>query len=96
QTLLTVTDPAATGVSINASATTIKQGETLPLLTATGTFSDMSLQDVTLAANWKTGMSNDNAQVVKGVVTGISAGMSTVTVEFEGFSANVDITVTAP
>ncbi|MGI9342944.1 MAG: hypothetical protein ACR2QV_08830, partial [Gammaproteobacteria bacterium] len=42
QTLLTVTDPAATGVSINASATTIKQGETLPLLTATGTFSDMS------------------------------------------------------
>jgi hypothetical protein len=41
-------------------------------------------------------LADDHVQVVKGVVTGVSAGTSTVTVEFGGFTANVDIIVTVP
>jgi hypothetical protein len=95
-TLLTINDPAITGVSVAASGTTIKEGETKPLLTATGTFSDGQAPDVTIAADWKTSVENDNVKVVKGVITGVSEGTSTVIVEFGGFSDNVVITVTAP
>ena len=89
-------DPAITGVSVAASGTTIKQGTTEALLTASAMFSDGKTHDVTFAAEWKTTVDNDNVQVISGVITGVSAGLSTVLVEFGGFTDSIEITVEAP
>jgi hypothetical protein len=93
-TTLTITDAAATGVMVNATATTIKQGESLPLLTATASFNGSGDHDVTLSASWAS--DNGNVVVNKGVVTGVTQGTSTVTVGFGGFSDTIEISVTAP
>ena len=52
KTTLNVNDPAATRQTLTASGTTVKQGETLQLLTTQGDFSDGTQNDVTLVTAW--------------------------------------------
>lgn len=83
-----------TGVTVTAPASSVDEGQFLPL-TATATYSDSSTQDVTTQATW-TSSDNTLATVsTLGVVQGLStASAVTITASFGGQSGPVTIAVT--
>jgi len=90
---LTVTSATATALTVTPAATTIAAGLTAQL-TATGTFSDGTTQDVTFDATW-TSSDPAVATVSKGLVQGLAVGTATITASFEGAPpAAAQLTVT--
>lgn len=91
----------AQSVSVASSSAPIVVGGTTQF-TATVTFTDTSTQDITAAANWRTGDSAKATAVSgftsanPGLVTGTGAGMTSVSARFGGASDSGSVTVTTP
>jgi hypothetical protein len=98
-TTLTVSAATLTAITITpASSSTapiaMAVHSTLPL-TATGTFSDSTTQDLTTIATWNVTPSDNSIASVdtSGVVTGVATGAATVTATFGAISQSAYITV---
>jgi len=91
----------AQSVSVATSAPTIVVGGTTQF-TATVTFTDASTQDITMAANWRTGDSA-KATVVSGftsanpgLVTGTGVGSTSISARFGSASDSRTVTIATP
>jgi trimeric autotransporter adhesin len=90
---LTVTSAQVSSISVAPATATIAAGTQLAY-TATGTFSDMSVQVITLDVAWSS--SNGSATVgPAGVATGVSAGNPTITATLEGIQGSASLTVSS-
>ncbi|HEX9399305.1 MAG TPA: Ig-like domain-containing protein, partial [Anaeromyxobacter sp.] len=93
---LTVTAAYLVGITVTPPNPTIPVG-VAQQLTATGTFSDGSTQDVTSSVGWTSSSTAiadvSNAQGQAGLVTAITAGTATVTATQAGVSASTLVTV---
>jgi uncharacterized protein YjdB len=97
-TTVTVTAATLTSIVITPPDSSIAKGTTVQL-TATGTFSDGTTQDLTTQASWTSG----NAAIAEvssvagseGLLTGVGAGTATITATINTVSASTSATVTA-
>jgi hypothetical protein len=62
--------------------------------TATGTFSDSSIADITTQVTWTTGDAALVTIATGGIATGVSAGTTTVTASLSGVSQSTNLTAT--
>ena len=92
-TLLTVTGPLLVSVAVRPSAPTIATG-TSRQLTAIGTWSDNTAQDVTLTASWVSSVTTVATVGVPGVVNGIAPGTSAVSAAMGDVTGLTTVTVT--
>jgi uncharacterized protein YjdB len=93
-TVVTVTPAVLTAIAIAPMDPSIANGNSLPL-TATGTFSDGSTQDLTHSASWTSPPGSVVTVDPTGLVTGTAEGSATVTATQEGVSGSTTVTVTA-
>jgi len=89
QLTINTADPTAVVVT---GATTVDVGKEIQL-TATATFDDASMHNVTLGTVWT---SSGNASAINGLVRGVTAGNSTITATFHEVTDPHDIIVTTP
>jgi hypothetical protein len=94
---VTVTAAVLTSITITPSNPSIANGSTLQL-TATGTFSDGSTQNLTTQVSWTS--SSDTMATVNntnslGLVTATGVGSATITATYAGVSGTTTVTVTA-
>ncbi len=82
-----------TSIDITPAVVSLPSGTTVQL-TATGTYSDGSTQDITSYASWSTS-NGARATVSGGLVTGVSAGTANITATVGAVSRSVTVTVTA-
>ena len=92
-TTLNVTAAVLRSITVTAPASSIAAGLNAQL-TATGVYSDSSTQPLTSGVAWASS-SNYSAVTRSGLVTGISAGDSTITASMNAISGSVQITTTA-
>ena len=92
---VTVTPAVLTGIAITPSPVSIAKGASTNL-TATGTYSDGTTQDITTEANWTSAApATATAGLNTGIVTGVAEGSTTVYAASGGVnSPAVSITVT--
>lgn len=84
---------ALTSINVTPSPATVVHGSTLQM-TATGVFADNSTSDLTPIVQW-TSLSPSIATVdLLGVVTGVSAGTSTIQATMTSVTGSVSLTVT--
>jgi uncharacterized protein YjdB len=89
---VTVTGATLVSVAVTPANSTMPSGTTKPM-TATGTFSDSSTQDLTLSALWSS--SNPQAATIngQGVVTSIANGATSITALVGSVSGSTNLTV---
>ncbi len=94
-TTLTVTAPVLASIAVTPASASIPLGTGVQL-TATGTYTDSSTQNLTNSATWNS--SNTSAASVSstGMVTSNAQGSATITAAYSGISGNASLTVTAP
>ncbi len=93
-TTVTVTPAILTSIAVTPAHPSVANGTTVQL-TATGTFSDRTTQDLTASAIW-TSSSNAIATVSSGgLVRGTGVGRATITATQAGVSGATIVTVTA-
>jgi uncharacterized protein YjdB len=91
-----ITAALLTGITVGP-ATTLPLGTSAPL-TATGSYSDGSTQNLTQVATWTSsgpGVLVSNAAGSNGQVTAVGVGPATVTASYGGFSGSTPVTVTS-
>lgn len=97
-TPLTVTSATVVSLSVTPVAPSLAKGLTQQF-TARGTFSDMSMQDVTTQVTWSTGTpsvaSVSNANGSEGMLTALGVGSSTVIATINGVMGQTNVNVTA-
>lgn len=81
-----------TSIAITPIGPTVVVGGTKQL-TATATFSDQSVQDVTSSATWSSDTPASASVSPTGLVSGVAAGTATITAMFEGVSDTTAVTV---
>lgn len=97
-TNLTVTAAEVLSIAVTAVTPSFARGTT-QRLTATGTFTDASIQDLTEQVTWAS--SNDSLATVsnvdgsRGLATAANVGTATITATLNGVSGTTDLTVTA-
>jgi uncharacterized protein YjdB len=94
-TPVTVGQPALLGITVSPKQSSLPIGESARL-TATGSFSDGSTQDLSQSATWSSSVlsvANVNAQ---GVVVGTGAGVAQLSAAYQGMTGSASITVGAP
>lgn len=96
---LSITTTAATlkTLAITAITTTPSQYTTTQL-TATGTYTDSTTQDLTSSVNWyssNTSLATVDNSGTKGLVNAIDAGVVTVSVTKDGVSASLSLSISA-
>jgi 6-phosphogluconolactonase (cycloisomerase 2 family)/uncharacterized protein YjdB len=96
QTSATVTSAILVTIVVSPSNQSIKQG-TKSQLTATGAFSDGTIEDLTASASWMSSAvliaSVGSMGLDPGLVTGVSAGGATITATQGGVSGTATVTV---
>jgi Bacterial Ig-like domain (group 2) len=92
-TQLTVTAPELVSVAVTPANGVVILGGTLQL-TATGTFSDGSQQNLTSAATWTSETSTVATVNTSGLVSGVAGGTSTVTAQDGSLMGSDSVTVT--
>jgi len=97
-TTVTVTAATLNSISVTPGSSSIAKGTTVKL-TATGSYSDGSTQDLTSQVSW-TSADNTVAQVSNvsgsnGLVTGLGVGSTSITATLNGISGSATVTVTA-
>jgi uncharacterized protein YjdB len=97
-TTVTVTAATLTSITVKPVNPTIANGTTVQL-TATGTFSDGSTENLTTQVSW-TSAHNSIAQVsnvaqTQGIVTGLAVGNTPITADLKGVKGSTTVTVTA-
>jgi len=90
---ITVTAAVLVSIAVTPPTSSVPAGLTQPLV-ATGTFSDMTTQDLTASASWTTSDATI-ASVAGGVVTGEKVGGATITAGMLGVSGSATVSVTA-
>ena len=96
-TVLTVTQAVLTAIAVTPALPSIPAGTTQQF-TATGTFTDGSVQDVTMSVAWSSSaagiatISNDSGK--QGLATSLSSGTSTITATSEAIAGSTTLTVT--
>jgi trimeric autotransporter adhesin len=94
---LTVTDAYLVAIAVTPSGASAPVGRTEPL-TATGTFSDGSAQDLTAGAGWTSSdpaiAAVSNAPGQEGVVTAVVPGTVTIIAAYRGVTGSASFTVT--
>ncbi len=83
-TTLTVT-PSLVSISLSPSSTVLTIGNNTQF-TATGTYSDGSMQNLTASASW-TSSSSSTATVLGGLVTAVSDGTANITASLSGITS---------
>jgi uncharacterized protein YjdB len=92
--LLTVTNATLTSISVTPVAAAIPLG-TVQQFTATGTFSDNSMQDITGTVVWTASPTSVASITVSGLATGKDIGSFTVTATSGAINNSVSATVSA-
>ena len=92
-TIVTVTAATLSSIAVTPPNPAIPAGTTVQL-TAIGTFSDGSTQDLTASAVW-TSSSGSVATVVKGLVFGVQAGSATITADSDGIRGSTTVSVSS-
>ncbi|MCS3917381.1 lactocepin [Caldanaerobacter subterraneus subsp. tengcongensis MB4] len=87
---ITVTDPVLENITVQPSSIEIKVGDTAKL-TVTAYYSDGTTKDITANAQYT--FDPNIVSVDKGVVKGLKAGQTTITVSYNDKSAEVKVTV---
>jgi uncharacterized protein YjdB len=93
---LAVTAAVIRTIAVTPAMVSLAAGTTQQL-TATGTFSDMTTQDITSMATWTSSAASVtvNDAAMKGLATGASVGSADITAAFGGKMGSVTIAVTA-
>jgi len=93
---LTVTSATLQSITVTPTNTTIARKSTRQF-TATGIFSDGSVQDLTTAATWSSSATTvaviSNESNSKGLATGVGIGSATITARFGGITGSTTLTV---
>ena len=91
-TVLTVTPPALAAITVSPSNPSVLAGSTQQF-TATGRFSDGTMQDLTSQVTWSS--SNTGAATIgaSGLATGVAAGVSTISATKNGINGSTTLTV---
>ncbi len=88
-----------TSITLSPAKVTLDVATTKPL-TATGTWSDGTTQDVSQSASWSSGKDSvasvSNAKGSQGLIQGVSPGQTTVTAAIGGVKGVASVTVAAP
>ncbi|MFH1029003.1 MAG: Ig-like domain-containing protein [Pseudomonadota bacterium] len=96
---LTVSNATITTVTVTPAAPSISKGLSTQF-SASGTFSDLSIQDLTFDATWASTATTvatvSDAVDSKGLVQTISEGTSTISATFDNVPGSTLLTVTAP
>lgn len=92
---LTVSAAALVTIAVTPSAPTIPKGETQQL-TATGTFTDGSTQNMTNAVSWAATPAGVVTVSSKGLTTGETMGTASITASYGSIRGKATITVSAP
>ena len=96
-TTVTVTAATLTSIEITPRDPSIAKG-TAEQLTATGTFSDRTTQDLTDQVSWTSGNEAiaevDNVPDTPGLVMGLGVGSTSITATLNGVSGSTTVTVT--
>ena len=87
---ITVTDPILENITVQPTSIEMKVGDTAKL-TVTAYYSDYTKKDVTADAHYN--FDSSVVSVDKGVVKGLKAGETTITVSYNGKSTEVKVTV---
>ncbi len=91
---VTVTPAVLTSIVVTPTGPSIAKGTTVQL-TATGTFSDGTTQDLTHSASWTSAPAGFATVDPNGLVTGTAVGSATITATQAGVSGATTVTVTA-
>ena len=93
---LTVTSATLQSITVTPANTTIARKSTRQF-TATGIFSDNSVQVLTMAATWSSSATTvaviSNASNSKGLATGVGIGFTTITARFGGITGSTTLNV---
>ncbi len=93
QTSVTVTPPTLSSITVTPASASILVGNTRQF-TATGNYSDGTMQNLTSTATWSSTLPSV-ATVSTGLATGVAAGTTTIKATL-GVSGSASLTVTAP
>jgi trimeric autotransporter adhesin len=91
---LTVTNAQISSISVAPATATIAPGTQLAY-TATGTFTDNSVQVITLNVTWSSSNTDEATVAPGGVAMGVSAGSPTITASLEGIQGSATLTVSS-
>jgi len=89
---ITVGPPALVSIAVSANQSTLPLGES-ESLTATGSFSDGSTQNLTQSVAWTAGPSTIAKINAQGAVTGVSPGSAQVSAAYQGITGSASLTV---
>ena len=96
---VTATGPTLTSIAVTPLSATIATGQTQQF-TATGTFSDNSMQNLTTSATWASSLPNvgtiSNASGTQGLATAVADGSTLITATMSGVSGTAALTVAPP
>jgi hypothetical protein len=93
-TTLTVTAAVLQSIAVTPANPSIPKGLNQQL-TATGTYSDSTSQNITGFVAWTSGTTSVATVNASGLATGVAAGTSTITATMGAISGNTTLTVTA-
>ncbi len=86
--------PTLTSLAVTAAASSVSAGQTTQLA-ASGTYSDGSSKDLTASAVWSSSDTTIATVSTSDLLTGVKAGMATITATSGSVTGNVSITVAA-
>jgi trimeric autotransporter adhesin len=93
--MLTVTSPVLASVAVTPANASIAAGETQQF-TATGTYSDGSLQNLTNAATWTSSGPAIASVSASGAAVALAVGTATISATAGSFTGTASLTVTPP
>ena len=93
--MLTVTSPVLTSVAVTPANASIAAGETQQF-TATGTYSDGSVQNLTNAATWTSSGPAIASVSPSGAAVALAVGTATISATAGSFTGTASLTVTPP
>jgi trimeric autotransporter adhesin len=92
---ITVGEAALTSISIGVPEASLPEGES-EALTATGTYTDGSTQNLTAMVTWQAGPTNVATVSTQGSLKGLNTGAAQVSAAYQSVTGNAAITVASP
>jgi len=92
---VTVGLPTLLSIAVSPFQSSLPLGES-EQLTATGSFSDGTVQDLTQSATWTPVAPTIASASAQGLVTGVSEGVTQVSADYQGVTGSASITVGVP
>jgi hypothetical protein len=92
---ITVGPAALVSIAVGSQKSSLPLGES-ETLTATGTFTDGTLQNLTQSATWKVSPPTVATITTKGTFTAVGEGVAQISADSQGITGSTSITVTPP